>query len=198
VEGRQKAKLGSGVEPHITAARPFMPPTILMVTGASGVGKTATVRAIAARRMPGVSCFHFDSIGVPSPEVMAQEFGGPESWLRDATARWITRLVVLDDSTRIAVLDGQTRPSFVEEALRRAAVGSTAIRGQIVLLDCDPEVRARRLAGPRQQPELNGPRMDHWAAYLRGQADALNLPVVDTTKQTVDQVVDAVLRCVPT
>jgi len=175
-----------------------MPPAILVVAGASGVGKTATVQAIAARSMPGVSCFHSDSIGVPSPEVMAEEFGGPESWQRDATGRWITWLVALDDSTRIAVLDGQTRPSFVEEAMRRAAVGSAAIRHQIVLLDCDPEVRARRLAGPRQQPELNSSRMDNWAAYLRGQADALNLPVVDTTKQTVDQVADAVLRFVPT
>jgi hypothetical protein len=175
-----------------------MPPTILVVTGASGVGKTATVQAISARSIPGVSCFHFDAIGVPSPDVMTEEFGGPESWQRDATARWIARLVALDDSTRIAVLDGQTRPSFVEEAVRRTPVGSTAIRHQIVLLDCDPEERDRRLAGPRQQPELRSARMDNWAAYLRGQADALNLPVVDTTKQTVDQVADAVLRCVPT
>ena len=118
--------------------------------------------------MPGVSCFHFDSIGVPAPEVMAEEFGGPESWQRDATARCITLLAALDDGTRIAVLDGQTRPSFVEEAVRRAPMGSAAIRHQIVLLDCDPEVRAQRLAGPRQQPELSSSRMDNWAAYLRG------------------------------
>ena len=175
-----------------------MPPKILVVTGASGVGKTATVRAIAARSMVGVSCFHFDTIGVPTLEAMAQEFGGPESWQRDATSRWIARLAVLDDGTRIAVLDGQTRPSFVEEALRRPALRSAGIVRQIVLLDCDGEVRARRLAGPRHQPELNTSHMDHWAVYLRGQADALNLPVVDTTTQTVDQVVDAVLRCVPT
>jgi hypothetical protein len=45
------------------------------------------VRAIAARSLVGVSCFHFDSIGVPTPETMAQEFGGPESWQRDATSR---------------------------------------------------------------------------------------------------------------
>jgi hypothetical protein len=29
--------------------------------------------------------------------------------------------------------------------------------------------------------------MDSWAAYLRGQADALGLPIVDTTALTVDE-----------
>jgi hypothetical protein len=32
--------------------------------------------------------------------------------------------------------------------------------------------------------------MDHWAAYLRGQADALSLPVIDTTLLTPEQVAD--------
>jgi hypothetical protein len=29
--------------------------------------------------------------------------------------------------------------------------------------------------------------MDNWAAYLRGQADALGLPVVDTTELTIEE-----------
>jgi hypothetical protein len=32
--------------------------------------------------------------------------------------------------------------------------------------------------------------MDHWAAYLRGQADALKLFVIDTTDLTVSQAAD--------
>jgi orotate phosphoribosyltransferase len=32
--------------------------------------------------------------------------------------------------------------------------------------------------------------MDHWAAYLRGQADALRLPVIDTSQLTVDDAAD--------
>jgi hypothetical protein len=35
--------------------------------------------------------------------------------------------------------------------------------------------------------------MDSWAAYLRGQADALNLPVIDTTSLDIDAVVDALV-----
>jgi hypothetical protein len=32
--------------------------------------------------------------------------------------------------------------------------------------------------------------MTSWAAYLRGQADARNLPVIETTTLTVDEVAD--------
>jgi len=63
----------------------------------------------------------------------------------------------------------------------------------MVLLDCAPAVRHARLVGPRGQPELSNSRMDCWAAYLRGQADALNLPVIDTTSLELDAVVDALV-----
>ena len=35
--------------------------------------------------------------------------------------------------------------------------------------------------------------MDGWAAYLRGQADALNVPVIDTTDMGIDTAADALL-----
>jgi len=64
----------------------------------------------------------------------------------------------------------------------------------VVLLDCSPEVRAARLRGPRQQPELATDRMDAWAAYLRGQADALGLDVIDTSELSVEAVADLLGR----
>ena len=162
-------------------------PAILFVTGASGAGKTASVDALEARAVPGVHCFHFDSIGVPGPAEMIRDYGSGEAWQAAATMRWVDRL--LSEPVEIAVLDGQVRPSVVRAALQRA--GSPPAR--IVLLDCTPEERERRLAGPRNQPELAGARMDAWAAYLRGQADALELPVIDTTSSSIDVVVDALL-----
>ena len=33
--------------------------------------------------------------------------------------------------------------------------------------------------------------MDAWAAYLRGQVDALGLPIIDTTAKSIDAVADA-------
>jgi len=169
-----------------------VPTAILVVTGASGAGKTAAVEALHARALPGVRCFHFDSIGVPTLETMEREHGGPERWQAQATHRWLARLAGLGDSVQVAILDAQTRPSTVI-----AAPGAgTAWRARVVLLDCAPEVRAARLRGPRGQAELATARMDQWAAYLRGQADALALPVIDTTALTIAQAADQLERLV--
>jgi hypothetical protein len=105
-----------------------------------------------------------------------------EQWQAWATNQWLMRLAALGDEVRVAVLDAQTRPSTV---LRSAGAG-TQWNAHVVLLDCAPDVRAARLSGPRGQPDLANDRMDTWAAYLRGQADALGLPVIDTTRLTVE------------
>jgi hypothetical protein len=165
------------------------PPAILIVTGASGAGKTTAVRALEAQALPGVACYYFDSIGVPSLAEMQQRHGGPEAWQAAATEEWIGRLGAVTAS-EVVVLDGQVRPSVVRRALRRVP----ALRAQIVLLDCAPAERARRLAGPRGQAELATPQMDAWAAYLRGQADALELPVLDTTAEAIADVAAALAR----
>lgn len=165
-----------------------MQPALLFVIGASGAGKTAAVRTLEARGLPGVRCYYFDSIGVPPTSIMERDFGGGEGWQADATARWVTRLATNGDAAEIAVLDGQTRPSFIRPALARLGVR----HARIVLLDCDPAVRSTRLEGPRAQPDLATPAMDAWAVYLRGQADALGLSVVDTTQRSVDAVTDAI------
>jgi RNase adaptor protein for sRNA GlmZ degradation len=159
---------------------------ILVVTGASGAGKTSAVRALEARGIEGVRCFYFDSIGVPSAEVMERVFGGGEQWQAHATAEWLARLDALSPDIRVAVLDGQTRPSFVFDAAKSAQSSDL----HVVLLDCSAEARSERLRGPRRQPELANDRMTSWAAYLRGQADVRKLPVIETTTLTVDKVAD--------
>jgi hypothetical protein len=163
------------------------------VTGASGAGKTAAVRALEARRLPGVRCYHFDSIGVPTAAVMDAEYGGGEQWQAAATTAWLRRLRSEPEEVRVAVLDGQTRPSVV---LADGGGPGTSGGVHVALLDCAPEVRAARLCGPRGQPELATARMDAWAAYLRGQADALGLAVIDTTELTVEAVADRLAELV--
>lgn len=160
--------------------------SIVVVTGASGSGKTAAVTALEARALPGVRCFYFDSIGVPTLEAMERDHGGPERWQATATNEWLARLAALEGDVRIAVLDGQTRPSTVFAA----AAADRSWDLHVVLFDCSPEVREARLRGPRGQPELATARMDNWAAYLRGQADALGLPIVDTTALTIAEAAD--------
>jgi len=163
-------------------------PAILVVTGASGVGKTTLVRALEARGLPGISCHYFDSIGVPSPEVMERDFGGGAAWQEQTTRTWIVRLS--SRSERVAVLEGQTRPSFVRAAFRDAGIR----KGAIVLIDCAPGTRNSRLQGPRGQAELISAQMDAWAAYLRGQAHALDLPIIDTTSLTPALALDELVQ----
>ena len=161
-------------------------PGILVVTGASGTGKTVAVRALEERARPQLRCYYFDSIGVPSAEVMRRDFGGGEGWQADATHRWIERLASETAPGAVSVLDGQTRPSFV-----RAAAGEfprAIVR--IVLVECTPEVRLARLA-MRGQSDLATPRMEAWVAYLRGQADALGLPILDSSGHDIEEVADA-------
>lgn len=154
--------------------------------GASGAGKTAAVQALEARRVSGVRCYYFDSTGVPTPDVMEREWGSSENWQEQMTKQWMERLAANPEAVELAVLEGQTRPSFIQPQRARIGIG----HARILLLDCTPVVRMVRLRGPRAQPELAGDRMDTWAAYLRGQADALGLRVLDTSAMSIEAVAD--------
>jgi hypothetical protein len=159
---------------------------IFIVTGASGAGKTVAVQALERRELSGVRCFYFDSIGVPTAEEMERAFARGASWQAWATDEWLQWLHGLGPETRVAVLDAQTRPSHVLGP--RAKPGARTVH--VVHLDCSTDVRNARLRLLRGQPELATPQMDCWAAYLRGQADALNLPVIDTTLRSIEEVAD--------
>ena len=162
------------------------------MTGASGVGKTTLVRALDAQAIPGLRCHYFDSIGVPPVTHMTAQFGSPETWQQSTTERWVTYLVANETGTRVALLEGQLRPSEVRAAFARQGI----TRGRILLVDCDHEARDARLRNERGQPELATPRMAAWAAYLRGQADALELPIFDTTQLTLAQAEQGFIECV--
>lgn len=152
-------------------------PAILVVTGASGAGKSTLVRGLAALGLPGVGCYEFDTIGIPPAAEIAARFGSGEAFQAWALDAWVARLARNADRVAVAVLDASVRPRAARDAVARHGV----VRGAVVLVDCDYAERNARLRGPRGQPELATAQMDGWAAYLRGQADALDLPVVDTT-----------------
>ncbi len=118
---------------------------------------------------------------------MDEVYGGTDNWQAFAITQWIEQLS--KNSELICILDGQARPSFIRTALLK----HTEIKTDIVLLDCQPEVRRERLIKYRKQPELASAQMNCWAAYLKGQADALGLPVIDTSNQTVEKVADQLL-----
>ena len=123
---------------------------LLILTGASGAGKTAIVKSL---RQPaaaaGSEIFNFDSIGVPSPD-----FGSGENWQRMKIVGWIQRIARALPEHSI-IFEGQMRISSLLEALKQANLPEA----KIVLIDCSDSARAHRLNVLRQQPGLNNERM---------------------------------------
>jgi energy-coupling factor transporter ATP-binding protein EcfA2 len=88
----------------------------VILTGASGSGKTTIAEAVAARYGEQVEVYHFDSIGVPPPGQMIANYGSGEAWQRAMTYEWIKRVAATPLIGRRVLLEGQMRLSFVIEA----------------------------------------------------------------------------------
>ncbi len=166
---------------------------IVIVTGASGAGKTTLVRALEARTLPGVACHSFDSIGVPSTGQMIAEYGSGAAWQEAMTRRWIGRLQQNGESARIAMLDGQVDIAMAHHCLVDAGIESS----RIILVDCAHTMREARLRDLRGQPELACREMATWAAHLRGQAEEFGCPIITTSSADITACTDTLIRYIP-
>lgn len=153
-------------------------PAILVLTGASGAGKTTLTLNLNELAIPGVKGFNCDRVKIESDETT-----GSADRQADILRYWISQLSRPEIGIELAVLDTQIRPHKALEVLNEAEINYA----QIVLVDCAPVKRNERLQTHRAQPELANPRMDCWAAYLRGQADALKLSIIDTSDSPIDK-----------
>lgn len=153
-------------------------PVILVLTGASGAGKTTLALKLNELAIPGVKGINCDRV-----KIEADEIAGSTDRQADILRYWISHLSLPETGIELAVLDTQIRPHRALEVLNQAAIDYA----QIVLVDCDPVKRNERLHMDRGQPELANPQMDCWAAYLRGQADALKLSIIDTSNDPIDK-----------
>ncbi|NEI69621.1 AAA family ATPase [Rhizobium lusitanum] len=164
--------------------------SLIILTGASGSGKTAIAGAVARDHAQTVTVYHFDSIGVPSLDVMIRDHGSPEAWQRDKTVEWLARLAPQLRKGRAVLLEGQMRPSFVREAAAAAKIDDY----RLLLIDCDDATRAARLTVERGQPELADATMMNWAAYLRHEARSHGCAIIDTSGLSIRQGGDEVLK----
>jgi chloramphenicol 3-O-phosphotransferase len=138
---------------------------LVILTGASGSGKTAIAEAIRTGRPDLAEVLHFDSIGVPSPEARLA-WGADGAWQRAMTLDWMARIAAMRGGHRQVLFEGQMRLAFVREGVLAAGIADA----RLILVDCADAIRTRRLVTNRRQPELASPTMMMWAAFLRQEA----------------------------
>jgi hypothetical protein len=160
---------------------------LVILTGASGSGKTAIAEAIRIGRPDLADVLHFDSIGVPSPE--ARLAWGPEgAWQRAMTLSWMARIAAMSGQYRPVLFEGQMRLAFVGEGLLAAGIADA----RMILVDCDDATRTHRLTTNRNQPELANPKMMIWAEFLRREAKETGCEVLDTSRLSLERSVERV------
>lgn len=156
---------------------------IFFITGASGVGKTTLVDILSQQYTgKGYRFFHFDSIGVPSDDIMQKEYGSGVAWQKAKTDEWIEKLVRLKTDEKL-ILEGQVNLQFIRDSFKRHQFKNYCI----VLIDCNESIMAQRLAGERGQPELFTSDMKKWRQYLRKQAEELRVEIIDTSNLTTEE-----------
>jgi chloramphenicol 3-O-phosphotransferase len=178
----------------LTSYTSSMAGSLVVLTGASGAGKTAIARCIEAKHLPDLQVLFFDSVGVPSRQAMNEQHGTGHqpggAWLRATTIQWMKRIRPVLDAGMCILFEGQMRIAFIQEALTAAGIG----HARLILVDCADDDRVRRLTVDRGQPELASIEMLNWARYLRNESLQNGIQIVDTSSITLTESVQLVLH----
>lgn len=172
--------------------------SFVVLTGASGAGKTTIAHAVENLALPNCEVHFFDSIGVPSVEQMCREYGPWHepggAWQRAMTLYWVKRICPILKRGTSVLLEGQMRIAFIKEALAENQIRSA----HIIFLDCDDTTRAERLHVHRAQPDLANPEMMNWARYLREEASAADITVLDTGRPSAAECASVIVEWLAT
>src|SRR5215469_17911436 len=112
---------------------------LVILTGASGSGKTAIAKAIEEEH-PSIAVIRFDTIGVPSAEVMATFGSGHQpggAWQRAMTFKWLERIEPMLAEGKTVLFEGQMRIAFVRDALTAFKIENA----HILCVECDDPTR---------------------------------------------------------
>ncbi len=155
---------------------------IIAITGASGVGKTSVLSALAEKlpEIKKIKIFHFDDMDLPNWD----ELEDVKKWQEEATVEWIDKLVNTARQEEVHVLfEGSTEIKFYIQGFEK----NNHRDYKILLLDCEEATMKARLI-QRGQPELYHPDMIGWLHYLRKDAMARNIEIVRTDQLTIAEV----------
>ena len=141
---------------------------------------------------PSFTVLRFDTIGVPSAEVMAT-FGSDHmpggAWQRAMTFRWLERIAPMLAEGKNVVFEGQMRIAFIREALTACKIKDA----RVLCVECDDSTRMRRLTYDRLQPELANESMMGWSRYLHREALEAGYEILDTTNLSLSDSVTYVV-----
>jgi hypothetical protein len=163
----------------------------VILTGASGSGKTAIARTIEMEH-PAIAVFRFDTIGVPSAEVMASYGSGHQpggAWQRAMTLQCFETIAPVAGTGRPVLFEGQMRIAFIQEALAASSMRDASV----LCVECNDATRLHRLHHDRLQPELADEHMMAWSRYLHREAVEAGYPILDTTDRPLAESVRVVL-----
>jgi len=164
---------------------------LVIMTGASGSGKTAIARTIEEKH-PSITVLRFDTIGVPPAEVMATFGAGYQpggAWQRAMTFKWLARIAPILAGGNTVLFEGQMRVAFIREALAASGVENA----RIVCVECDDLTRGHRLTYNRLQPALADESVISWSRYLHEEAIEAGYEILDTTNLSLSHAVRHVL-----
>lgn len=157
-------------------------PLLVLITGASGAGKTFLTKALEkALNLEFASIAFFDSIGIPSVEEMRKYWDSPEKWQEKMTHQWVERLALYQDK-KIIILEGQFNPQFAIKACQRLKLHNYLL----INLYANKKVRNHRLIKLRAQPHLVNVKMDNWAELLKNKTYEAGGYVVDTSNSNIE------------
>lgn len=132
---------------------------LLLITGASGVGKSTTRALIEPELAPAVECIELSHL-TPLPAVPTR------AWRQQATEAVVRRAVDLQACGRHLLLSGDP-VAAAEVVATPSAAGIDAVA--VCLLDLSPEAQAERLRARGDDPTLL-PRHQAFAEWMRRQA----------------------------